>query len=556
MDSIFGTLKETQYKTITEGILTTFLKGKLYRYPGHPPMAELVGSHYEMGLQYGVLLKKEIEQAIRSYEPGFHLTAEQMGIPTEMLLEGMKIQAQAMAAGLPARFSDEFRGIADGCGMDLATVVAMALSYDLSMVSGCTGIIMKNASGEIMHGRHDDSAWAFGNAISDMLVIVKYSGDGYHQIIQPGPLLFLGVETGCNDVGLSFSEETLHPRHPNVEGKSLPYFVRRVLEESSTLDEIILLAQEYPFIGGYGMIWSSKTEKKGILMEAAGSVKRVTSITEPIFWNFNQYYNEDLIPLEQPLRRAVGYATDREALAETFPKKDVYSLEDMLAFLRVQKDRLGKDFAWCGSRTAICNSHTQQTTIFDPKGDGFYFAGDQNYAGMGPFYHYYWDFSIPPTLWADGVAIKEVLRKDAYIDNMLVSDAEKLKKRIALSLEYPEDANMHFAVAQNALIVADRITFAKHGIKAYYLDSTVPEYGLFASLGYLIQKEPVHAKAILDQVQSKELTPLQDIMKQWLATRIEPNHENKLMLCDMLQRAGIQQEAESTVFPGWESMLE
>ena len=555
MDSIFGTLKETSYETKREGVLTTFQKGKLYRYPGHPPMAELHGSHYEMGLQYGVLLKQDIEKAILAYEPGMRLMAEAMGIPGEMLLGGMKMQAQAMATDLPLRFQEELGGIAEGCGMDYDTVVAMTLSYDLSMVSGCTGIVMKNHAGEVMHGRHDDSAWAFGNAISDMLVIVKYCGDGYHQIIQPGPLLFLGVETGFNDVGLSFSEETLHPKQPNPEGRSLPYFVRMALEEASTLDEIVNLAGDYPFIGGYGMVWCSRAEQKGMLMEAAGSVKKVTPITDPIFWNFNQYYHEALIPLEQPLRRAVGYATDREMLAKTFPQKRTYTLKDVLAFLRIQRDGEGRDYAWYGSKTAICNSHTQQTTIFDPKGEGFYFAGAQNYAGMGPFYHYGWDFSIPPTLWAEGVPMGQVLLDDAFIDNMLISDAEKLKKRILLAREYPEDANMHFMVAQNALLVGDSLVFAKHGRKAYSLDGTVAEYGLFAAFGFLIQNESDQGKYILDQVKSEELTLQQNVMKQWLINQIESSPESKLALSASLEKAGLNLEVEAEVFSGWERML-
>ena len=321
MDTIFGALAESPYKISTDGIMSSFRKGKVFRHPGHPPMAELSGTHYEMGLQYGVLLRQEIQHAMEAFEPAFKLNAAVAELPPEVLLGYMKMQAEALSHTVPPRFIEEIKGICEGSGMDYPTALAMVFSYDLSMASGCTSVLMRDDQGRLMHGRHDDSAWTMGNAVLDVLVIVKYRAEGYHEVVQPGPILFQGIETGYSSAGISFSEETLHPARPNPTGRSLPYFVRSVLEESDGLDDVIRASVGYPFIGGYGMVFCSRKEKRGILIEAAGAEVRHREVEGPIFWNFNQYYDKDLIPLEQPNRRVSSYASDREKLASEFPSK-------------------------------------------------------------------------------------------------------------------------------------------------------------------------------------------------------------------------------------------
>ena len=353
MDTIFGPLRDTPYQAETEGICSTFREGRVYRHPGHPPMAELSGTHYEMGLQYGVLLREDLRRAMEAFEPAFALSAAAVGLPPEHLLGYLKQQAAALSLGVPARFLEEIQGICAGSGMDYDTALAMVLSYDLSMAAGCTSVVVTDSLGRRIHGRHDDSAWTLGNAVMDVLAIVKYRAEGFREVVQPGPLLFLGVETGYNSAGISFSEETLHPAKPNPAGGSLPYFVRAALEESDTLQDILDRAEGYPFIGGYGMIFCSRAERKAMLVEAAGPEVRHREAPGPIFWNFNQYYDPDLIPLEQPGRRVLGYAPDRERLASEFPAKAAYELSDLPAFLRIQRDKGGVDYAWCGSRTAI-----------------------------------------------------------------------------------------------------------------------------------------------------------------------------------------------------------
>ncbi|RPJ57857.1 MAG: hypothetical protein EHM12_08740, partial [Dehalococcoidia bacterium] len=60
---------ETKYgKDIDiNGVKSTFHDGAAYRYPGMMPMLEVSGDHYEMGLQYGVLMRPEIFAAVEGW---------------------------------------------------------------------------------------------------------------------------------------------------------------------------------------------------------------------------------------------------------------------------------------------------------------------------------------------------------------------------------------------------------------------------------------------------------------------------------------------------------
>lgn len=54
------TFTDTPYQVETAGEKTVFEKGYAYRRPGLPVQVVVSGTHYEMGLQYGVLLRDEI----------------------------------------------------------------------------------------------------------------------------------------------------------------------------------------------------------------------------------------------------------------------------------------------------------------------------------------------------------------------------------------------------------------------------------------------------------------------------------------------------------------
>jgi hypothetical protein len=115
LTSFPGNMRQTDYskQVVTEGVKSTFHKGVIYRYPGIVPMLEVEGDYYEMGLQYGTLLRPEIKSGMAAMEKILRWNAEEMGVPYPALVGIIKFQARQMAGGLPQRYQDEMKGVAD-----------------------------------------------------------------------------------------------------------------------------------------------------------------------------------------------------------------------------------------------------------------------------------------------------------------------------------------------------------------------------------------------------------------------------------------------------------
>ncbi|MBD3385382.1 hypothetical protein GF407_10710 [candidate division KSB1 bacterium] len=85
--------------------------------------------------------------------------------------------------------------------------------------------------------------------------------------IEMDPVLFLGVETGYNEQGITFSEETIALRQANPDGLSLPYLARMALERSNDLEPAYGILDKHATIGGYGTVWSAQKTGSGMVAE-------------------------------------------------------------------------------------------------------------------------------------------------------------------------------------------------------------------------------------------------------------------------------------------------
>lgn len=145
-----GKIKAPHFEAVTEGVKTTFHQGVIYRHPGIIPMLEVAGNHYEMGLQYGVLLRPEIIESLKLYKQIIQWTAEEPGVPAFLLTVVAKYKAHQMAKRLPERYLKEIEGIAKGSGVATDSILTISLFYDIGESIGCTGVLMRGKDGKII----------------------------------------------------------------------------------------------------------------------------------------------------------------------------------------------------------------------------------------------------------------------------------------------------------------------------------------------------------------------------------------------------------------------
>lgn len=476
-------------------------------------MLEVFGTHYEMGLQYGVLLRPELITAMDRLGRILRWNAGEMGIPAPILTAVVKYQARQLAARIPERFIQELKGVAEGSGIAYDALLMPALFYDVSQSLGCTGLLMRGPDGTIIHGRNNDTSFFGGEELAKMTVVVRHKALGYNAVTHIDWLGFMGVETGYNDKGLAFSEETLHLKRPNPKGFPLAYLIRMALEESSKLEDLYPFFKRYPTIGAYGTVWSDRDENRGAVIELAPNTWAVSELKDSLMWNFNHFYDPNLKKLQHPQVDLLGFNRDRDALASTFPKKSQYTLDDAVAFLQMQIGPGGVDYSWSGTRTAICNDAGSQMVIFDPRGDGFYLAVGPYYAARQDIWHISGDFARTPQLFMKAKPLPSLKEKVAKIRVRLVDRKERLAQFVELAGEYPDEANVNFLVAYYSFPQRRWDLFADHALRAHELEPDVPEYRLYAGMALYQQKQLEKAIEALEGISSDQLYPEEEIYR-------------------------------------------
>jgi len=500
------------FETDPDGIRSAFNDGEVYRYPEIMPMLSVSGSHYEMGLQYGVLLRPEILDSLENYSRLLKFFAQDEGIPFPLFTAFVKIKAIQISLKLPARFRDEIRGIAAGSGVPYDSILAISMFYDVLEAVGCTGILLKGQDNTVIHGRNQD--WFALEELGDLSVVVEHNAEGYNSFTHIDWLLGLGVETGYNDEGLAFSEETVSVNKPNANGFSFVYLSRIALEECSNLDQVKQVFDRYSVIGGYGTVWSDRDEGLAMVLEASPSGWVTHLMEDTILWNFNHYYDESLADEHQPVWKSLSAPDwDREYIAAGFPRKDFYTVEDAVDFMRSQTAPDGNDYSWYGSTNPVCNDSGWQMIVFDPGCDGFYYAWGHSFAARRDCYRFHQDFTIQPEICLDGIPIDPMVEETARVYNSLLSDDEMLDAYKDLSEKYPDDANLRFWVAYRSFARFNLSENYSYAVDSYAMKPEVPEYGLYAGMAWYGQNDPAAAADVLEAIDTSLFTPLQEIYR-------------------------------------------
>ncbi len=551
-----GTIKDpgNESQIVTTGTKSTFQRGVVYRYPGMPPMLEVAGDYHEMGLQYGVLLRKDLVNGMDPMLKILKWNAQEMGVPLFAMTALVKFKARQMAARLPQQYQDEMRGVSKGSGIPYDSIISIGLMYDIGMGMDCTGVLMRGKDGSIIQGRNNDSAGFGGEELAKMTIVVRHRADGKNAVTHMDvPYFYMGVETGYNDKGLSFGEETLHVKKPNPSGFSLPYLIRMVMEEASSLDEIYPFFDKYRTIGGYGTVWADLKAGRGAVVELTPTEWSKNEMKETLLWNFNIFYDPKLAVQQKPSRNIGNISSDREAIASLYPKKPCYTIEDAINFVRAQTGPDGTDYSWSGTKFPVCNWMASQMMIWDSRSDGFYMAVGPYYAARQNIYHYYNDFSRQPELFMPAVPIAPVVEKAAIIENRLISKADKLKAFIGLAGEYSNDANAQFIVAYKSFRLSKMETFADYANKAFTMNPANPEYQIYAGIAAYRKKDMKKAAGLLETAAARypelDLYRLTVLKRAYKGSDPQKSAQYASQVQSLLERHGAAEYYNKTIVP-------
>ncbi len=197
------------------------------------------GKHYEIGVKYGKLLKKnnidlfgltELDDFQKSY-----------GIQSEKIVRKYFQSA-----------CEEIRGMADGVGVPYERFSAWLMCISVCMeLQGCSIIAFKD-KGNVIFGRNNDLPPIFRKISSSAL----YAPNGGYSFILNSSA-FVGAEDGVNEKGLAVGMTYVWGKELKP-GMNSMFFVRYILENCATAEEGVAAIKEIPIGGAYHLVLADK----------------------------------------------------------------------------------------------------------------------------------------------------------------------------------------------------------------------------------------------------------------------------------------------------------
>lgn len=464
------------FKTQKSGEKVTFKQGYAYRRDNVPIQVSVSGTHYEMGLQYGVLLKNEIRQMDYKLYSVIGYYSREIGLPKNLVYIYFKYKINRLSKNIPERFKEEMKGISDGSGVNINAIYAISLFDDLLHSMGCSSILAVSDDGKsIIHGRNEDLY--FGMEMGMKQVIVKYNPKGYNSFVSIAFPGFIGVSTGCNDKGLGYSHHSRFAKDINYEGYPQSCIARMALEECSSLNDVIKFYKNKTVIIGDAHTWSDRNNSTGCIIETAPKGKshvKVIKMSNKVMWHINKYMDSDYIKYDEDKYKGdASFNSSRQEIFEhSINKNETLTLDDVISLLREEKGPNGENYNKSDITRGICNIDTQQMIIFSPKGDGIYLARNYYLASKSTVYFIPFKFELEPYVYMKQEKNDPILEKVAAIKESMISQKELIKKLKKLAVEYPGHNYIYFITGQALLDSGDLNGWAYYTEKAYKLRSS------------------------------------------------------------------------------------
>jgi hypothetical protein len=226
--------------TIKDGV-KHFGKGRVIYREGIP-FIHLEGDSYEIGLQYGVLLKEEMNalydevDSLMSvvmanvYEVSPWYKDILMKISTPFV---KKMKLESFRRRVPNDYLEQLKGMSEGSGVSVDDMLMVVFGSDWL---SCSSFI-KKVDGRIIHGRNADHDVV--DFFSRYPLIAHHNKDGRYSYIDIGIVGTPFVVTGINEHGLtlSWSQATTSDSKP-YDGKGTTLNFNRILEQCRTLSDV------------------------------------------------------------------------------------------------------------------------------------------------------------------------------------------------------------------------------------------------------------------------------------------------------------------------------
>jgi isopenicillin-N N-acyltransferase-like protein len=222
----------------------------------HGVILRLEGKPYERGIQHGVLLKEKIQDNLARFIDNSSFKDNRRG-------KAFQEKLPTMLQYIPSDYLDEMRGIAHGADVSYEKILMLNLFSEMFHCIGLT--VQKEASfdGALYHLRVLDYGIVGGLDLHKSALLMVVKPEGKIPFVSVGYTGFVGSVTGMNEKKISIGEIG-GDGYGKWEGIPMSFLIRKVLEETASLEEAKALLASCPRTCEYYYVISDGNEEKAV----------------------------------------------------------------------------------------------------------------------------------------------------------------------------------------------------------------------------------------------------------------------------------------------------
>ncbi len=234
-------------------------------------VVHLAGSHREMGLQHGNLLKPEIHKLTNYF-------FEEKGAMFGASIGDIRAAAAVIEPFIPAKYIEEMKAVAEGAEVDYEKVLFSNIFLDVvsahwvgvgPQCSNFAALPSITRNGDIVHGRNLD--WSADATIASVNTLFIYRPDDGIAFAAPGWPAIVGILTGLNAEKISMGEMTSMSSDASLRGTPIMIQLRMLMEKSRSLDDAFSVLKDNPRTTGYNVIVADAKAADAMVVEQSAS---------------------------------------------------------------------------------------------------------------------------------------------------------------------------------------------------------------------------------------------------------------------------------------------
>lgn len=277
-------------------IIATYGKAYLENVSGLPVL-HVKGSPYEMGYQYGILLKNYIQDVVKDpiISDAYYINCSQI-----------------MEPYIPQEYIEEMHGLADGANVSYTDILVLNTYYDAMFY--CSGFAVFGDStidGHLYHGYNDD--WSLPPENQSVGVVTVYEPDNGNAFVNVGFFAEVSVWSGMNEEGISLSEYLSSSNDTTLEGMPVGFITKKTLQYSNNLSQAINIINQTDRATGHNILLGDGKNLNACVVEVSDNYVKAFWAGDPA---------EDVYPhfrIKNAVRRTNHYVDPELAATQRSP---------------------------------------------------------------------------------------------------------------------------------------------------------------------------------------------------------------------------------------------